>query len=106
MTDEFARVGDVLLSTRGPVATVEFSHPKGNSLPGSLLRRMAETITTAGARAECSVVVLRSAGDGPFCAGASFDELTLLRDERSGKEFFLGFARVILAMIRCPKPIV
>jgi methylglutaconyl-CoA hydratase len=50
--------------------------------------------------------LLRSYGIGPFCAGASFDELKALRDPVAGKEFFMGFARVILAMTRCPKPIV
>ena len=32
--------------------------------------------------------------------------MAAIRDETAGKEFFLGFARVILAMIRCPRPIV
>jgi len=52
------------------------------------------------------VVSLRSTDGGPFCAGASFDELASIKDERQGKEFFLGFAQVVLAMIRCPKFIV
>jgi methylglutaconyl-CoA hydratase len=50
--------------------------------------------------------VRRSYGTGAFCAGASFDELTSLTDSVAGKEFFIGFARVILAMTQCPKPIV
>lgn len=98
--------GSVASSAAGGVATVEFSHPKGNSLPGIILHQLAQAITAAGARDDTSVVVLRSSGTGPFCAGASFDELTAIRDAKAGKEFFLGFARVILAMIRCPKPVV
>jgi methylglutaconyl-CoA hydratase len=98
--------GSVTPSVSGSVATVEFSHPKGNSLPGALLRQLADEITSAGKRPNVNVVVLRSAREGPFCAGASFDELVAIADERTGKEFFLGFARVTLALIRCPKPVV
>lgn len=90
----------------GGIATVAFSHPKGNSLPGAMLRQLAEEISAAGRREDVSVLALRSTHEGPFCAGASFDELAAIRDTSMGKEFFLGFARVILAMIRCPKPIV
>ncbi|MBA3671584.1 MAG: enoyl-CoA hydratase/isomerase family protein, partial [Gemmatimonadaceae bacterium] len=36
-------------------------------------------------------------------AGASFDELVSIGNEEEGEEFFGGFARVILAMIRAPK---
>jgi methylglutaconyl-CoA hydratase len=47
--------------------------------------------------------VLRSEETGPFCAGASFDELTAIATPAEGKEFFSGFSRVILAMIRIPQ---
>lgn len=93
-------------AVRKGIASVEFGHPKGNSLPGSVLRALADEIAAVGARADVRVIALRSAGTGPFCAGASFDELVAISDEATGKEFFLGFARVILAMIRCPKPII
>jgi methylglutaconyl-CoA hydratase len=69
-------------------------------------RKLASTIAETGQRDDVRVVSLRSGGTGPFCAGASFDELAAIQDERHGKEFFLGFARVILAMIRCPRPVV
>ncbi len=98
--------GSVESKLAGGIATIEFAHPKGNSLPGAVLRRLADAVTTAGARDDVAVIALRSAGEGPFCAGASFDELVAIRDETAGKEFFLGFARVILAMVRAPKPIV
>jgi methylglutaconyl-CoA hydratase len=52
------------------------------------------------------VVILASEGTGAFCAGASFDELRALKTSDEGKEFFSGFARVILAMRRCPKVII
>src|SRR5690606_32454403 len=52
------------------------------------------------------VIVLGSEGGGPFCAGASFAELQSIRDQARGKEFFSGFAEVILAMKKCPKFII
>jgi len=84
------------------VATIRFGHPKGNSLPGALLARLAETITWIGKEPSTRVVVLRSEGTGPFCAGASFDEFKAIRTPEEGKKFFSGFAKVILALIRCP----
>lgn len=98
-----AEDGHVSLEVRDGIATVRFAHPKGNSLPGALLRRLAGTIEAAGRDAAARVVVLRSEGHGPFCAGASFDELTRLDTPETGHEFFMGFARVILAMRDCPK---
>ncbi len=52
------------------------------------------------------MIVLRSEGTGPFCAGASFDELKAIADAEAGAAFFTGFANVILAMIRAPKFII
>jgi len=98
--------GEVTLNLRDGIATVTFGHPKGNAMPGALLRMLAERISEAGAEPAARVIVLRSGGTGPFCAGASFDELAAIESADQGKEFFAGFARVILAMIRAPKFIV
>ena len=106
MTNQPSPDGHVKSDVAQNVATVEFGHPKGNSLPGAVLRGLADEITAVGKRNDVQVIALRSAGTGPFCAGASFDELVAINDAKMGKEFFLGFARVIVAMIRCPKPIV
>lgn len=105
-TDDILDAGTVQVAVADAVATIEFRHPKGNSLPGALLRQLAETITETGARDDVRAIVLQSAGTGPFCAGASFDELKSIADPDTGREFFLGFARVILAMVRCPRPII
>ena len=50
--------------------------------------------------------MLRSAGEKAFCAGASFNELTQIENEKRGFEFFSGFANVINAMRKCPKLII
>ncbi|HEX7025469.1 MAG TPA: enoyl-CoA hydratase/isomerase family protein [Gemmatimonadales bacterium] len=88
------------------VGTVRFAHPKSNSLPGVLLSRMAEAIGLMGQDPAVRVIVLRSEGSGAFCAGASFDEFKAVKDAEGGKQFFSGFAKVILAMIRSPKFVV
>jgi len=94
------------MTVSGAVATVEFGHPKSNSLPSALLRRLADEITGAGESAGVNVIVLRSKGTGAFCAGASFDEMKAVNDAESGREFFTGFSKVILAMVRAPQFVV
>lgn len=96
--------GNVTVSVddRG-VATIEFSHPLSNSLPGKVLRKLAQTIEDAGKNDAVKVIVLKSAGERAFCAGASFDELVSIDDLETGKVFFSGFAGVINAMRKAPK---
>lgn len=103
---DLAASGTVSAVVADGVADICFGHPKSNSLPGAVLRQLADEIGRAGARDDVRVIVLRSYGSGAFCAGASFDELAAIRDAAAGKEFFMGFARVILAMTRSPKPVV
>lgn len=88
------------------VAVIEFGHPMSNSLPGKILRKLAHTITEAGKSDAVKVIVLRSAGEKAFCAGASFDELISIEDLDTGKIFFSGFAEVINACRTCPKLII
>ena len=88
------------------IARVEFGHPLSNSLPGKILQKLADTVTELGTNDEVKVIVLRSAGDRAFCAGASFDELISIEDIDTGKKFFSGFANVINACRKCPKLII
>ena len=88
------------------VGTIEFYHPQSNSLPSAILKELADTITSASINDGIKIIILRSGGDRVFCGGASFDELLEIRDAKSGKEFFLGFANVINAARKCPKFII
>ncbi|MCB9232080.1 MAG: enoyl-CoA hydratase/isomerase family protein [Bacteroidia bacterium] len=85
------------------IGTITFFHPSHNSLPGNILRELAEAIQAAGKNEEIRVIVLRSGGERTFCAGASFNELIGIEDFETGKAFFMGFARVINACRTCPK---
>src|SRR5256885_5769219 len=49
--------GEVKVHIDDGVATVRFSHPKGNSLPAALLARLAEEIRRLGSVAEARVIV-------------------------------------------------
>jgi methylglutaconyl-CoA hydratase len=98
--------GKVGVDFRDGVASIRFQHPKGNSLPATLLRRLAEEVTRLGEDEATRLILLRSEGTGSFCGGASFEELTRIGDAKQGKEFFMGFARLILAMRSCPKFII
>ncbi len=88
------------------VGIIEFQHPRSNSLPGKVLAKLADTISMAGQREDIVVILLKSAGERAFCAGASFDELISIQDFETGKKFFLGFANVINAARKCPKLII
>jgi len=96
---------DVEVSASG-LGTITFGHPMSNSLPGKILRKLAETITALGKDHAVRVILLKSDGDRAFCAGASFDELISIEDLETGHEFFSGFARVINACRTCPKFII
>ena len=98
--------GSVRSDVANGVATITFAHPKSNSLPGKLLAELAGSVTEAGQNPAARVILLRSEGDGAFCAGASFAELQAISDPEGGKRFFMGFVNLILAMIRAPKFVV
>ena len=88
------------------INTIEFFHPQSNSLPGKLLEELAKEIHFAGTHDETKVIILKSAGEKSFCAGASFDELSAIRNESEGFLFFNGFDSVINSMRRCHKLII
>lgn len=96
---------NVEISEHG-IATIEFGHPLSNSLPGKILEKLRKTITDIGAHNDVKVIILKSAGERAFCGGASFDELIAINDEKTGLEFFSGFANVINAIRKCPKLVI
>ena len=96
----------VKLNKTDGISTIEFFHPQSNALPGYILAELAKAIESAGKDNSIKVIILKSAGDRAFCAGASFDELIAIDNEDAGKEFFCGFANVINAARKCPKFII
>jgi len=98
--------GKVETNIENGIATVSFFHPQSNSLPGTILRKLAAEIEAAGKNKEANVIVLKSEGEKTFCAGASFDELASIKNLEEGKVFFSGFAAVINAMRKAPKLVI
>jgi methylglutaconyl-CoA hydratase len=99
--------GEITLSySDSGIATICFYHPAQNSLPAALLDLLTEKINHAGEDGQTRIIVLKSAGDRTFCAGASFDELLQIKDKEAGAKFFSGFANVINAIRKSPKIII
>jgi methylglutaconyl-CoA hydratase len=98
--------GYVKSETHKGITTIEFFNPQSNSLPGKILNDLSVSIQHAGHDPDTVVIILRSAGEKAFCAGASFEELMAIKNEKEGLAFFSGFAHVINAMRLCPKFII
>lgn len=98
--------GSLYTKIENKIATIEFGHSQSNSFPGELLERLTNELNLLGENPEVNLVVLKSEGEGAFCAGASFDELLSVTNPEQGKIFFSGFANVINAMRLCPKIII
>ncbi len=103
---EEIKEGYVKVEREHGIATIEFFHPQSNSLPGKILDGLAREIQSEGLNKNTSVIILRSAGDKVFCAGASFNELAAIQNESEGLRFFSGFANVINAMRKVPQLII
>lgn len=104
MIHEF-KEGYVKSHTEHGITTIEFFHPKGNSLPGQILQEITQEIHYASSH-ETKVIILKSGGEGAFCGGASFAELSDLKTEKEGLHFFQGFANLINGMRKCNKLII
>ena len=99
-------MGTIETIINGNIATLLFFHPSSNSFPSTLLQQLTDEINTLSKNDSVSIIVLKSAGTGAFCAGASFDELLSVSNYEEGSRFFSGFANVINAMRKCPKLII
>ena len=98
--------GFVNQELKNNISEITFGHPKSNSLPGEILELLAQTILNEGAKLEVKAILLKSAGEKAFCAGASFDELLSIDELDNSKKFFGGFAKVLNAMRSCGKLVI
>lgn len=85
------------------IGVITIDNQPHNALPLNLLEDLENEITRMGQNPDIRVILIQSAGERIFCAGASFDGLAEIRDEISAKAFFMGFARVINALRTCGK---
>lgn len=98
--------GSLYVKIEGPIASVEFGHPAGNSFVSELLERLAQAFNDLSENQDVKLIILRSEGDRAFCGGASLTELSGISDPAEGKAFFGGFAKVLNAMRLCSKLII
>ena len=99
-------MGTIETIINGNIATLLFFHPSSNSFPSTLLQQLTDEINALSKNDSVSIIILKSAGTGAFCAAASFDELLSVSNYEEGSSFFSGFANVINAMRKCPKLII
>lgn len=88
------------------IVTIEFATEKSNSLPLSILEALAQAIMEQKDRPEVKAIILSSAGEKAFCAGASFDELIEIQELERSTKFFGGFSQVLSAMRKCGKIVI
>ena len=98
--------GSLFVQTINSVATVEFYHPAGNSLPSDLLARITNAFNELSNDDKVKVIILKSEKDRTFCAGASLAELLAIDNPTDGVAFFSGFGKLVNAMRKCSKPII
>lgn len=98
--------GFVTQELRNNISIITFGTPKSNSLPGEILEKLAHTLLESGKNGDVKAILLQSAGEKAFCAGASFDELLEIEELEKSQIFFGGFAKVLNAMRSCGKLVV
>jgi len=98
--------GFVSSEIENKICTIKFYNPKANSLSSGLLMRLLKEFNDISQNDDVNVVVLRSEGEGTFCAGASIDGLLEIDRFEKAKEYFFSFGKLLLSMVRCPKPII
>ncbi len=81
------------------IGRITFGHPSKNAMTSEMLNKLADLIDKANESRLCALVI-SSEGSSVFCAGANFDELLGLENEKQATAFFSGFAKVILAIRR------
>lgn len=88
------------------IARIQFETAQQNALSSSDLAELARWIDFCSEEEKVSVILLSSAGEQSFCAGANFKELISIKTLEESRAFFSGFGKVILAIRDCNKLVV
>jgi enoyl-CoA hydratase/carnithine racemase len=98
---------DLLAERDGGVLRLTINREdKRNALSASVMGAMLDAIRVASADDDVRVVVVSSAGERIFCAGA---DLAVMADDATGLEQHEGrgrLAKLVVAMRECPVPVV
>lgn len=98
--------GSIFTTIENQIAILEFGHPASNSFPSDLLDKLTNEINSLSKNETVLIIVLKSSGTKAFCAGASFEELLAVSNQKEATQFFSGFAHVLSAMRNCSKIII
>lgn len=101
-----ANNGYVTSEIHDKICTIKFFSPKGNSLNSGFLFRLMKEFSDVDQNDDVNAVILRSEGEGAFCAGASLDELLTIDSYEKAKDFFYAFGKMLVSIIRCSKPVI
>ena len=100
-------MSDLLVDSADGVLSLTINREeKRNALSRDVLQGLLDAVRAVGTDDEASVVVVRSAGDKVFCAGA---DLAVMSNDATGLEQHEGrglLKDLVVAMRSCPKPIV
>ena len=97
--------GKVESKIESGIGTVTFFHPQSNSLPGEILKNLADEITKLGNDPDVKIVILKSEGEKAFCAGADLKVRQNMTVD-VWKEQHLILQAAMRAMIDCRVPII
>ena len=78
---------------------ITFSDGKSNALNSELISKVITVFREIELYEKINVVILKSEGK-VFCAGASFDEILNIKNQKEANSFFLGFQKLISCMIK------
>jgi enoyl-CoA hydratase/carnithine racemase len=100
-------VSDLLAERDGHVLRLTINREdKRNALSADVMRGLLDGVTAATTDPDVRVVVVGSAGEKVFCAGA---DLAVMGNDATGLEQHEGrglLARLVLAMRACPVPVI
>jgi enoyl-CoA hydratase len=100
-------VSEVEITRDGNVLRLEINREdKRNALSADVMQALLDAVRGVGADAQSRVVLISSAGDRIFCAGA---DLAVMADDSTGLEKHQGrglLAKLVVAMRECPVPVV
>lgn len=88
------------------IGEITFFHPRHNAIPSDLLKQLEASIYEASNDETVKMILIKSAGNRTFCAGADFEELISITSFKVGKAFFNGFGKVINAIRKIDKLVV
>lgn len=89
----------------GAVAVAAIDNPPLNLLTQDIRRSIAEAFAQFAADESVRAVILAS-GDKHFCAGADMSEFPARFDPQVAREHGLNGQRMVLSIVRCPKPVI